>query len=302
MFSNDNFSDVLDNYLQYAEKRHKKQGYDTLARNIKLHILPYFKDRNISDLTKKDIIEWQNIIYDKNFSNSLNNSLYIEFNGFIKYCMDYGLITKNIVSSVGNFKKKYEKKEHKVYNIHQFRKFRRCLESYIEKNFYNFMFFYGTRPSETMALRFCDINSLCVSLEHNLQRRGKRELDTPKNQSSIRKINISLLMFFRIVKLKKIYIKEYGYFDTKFYIFGGKKPLSTTTLDRHKKKACNKANLYEITQHEFRHSYATRELRKGIPIDSISKSMGHSRVTTTLDIYSHNEKRMLSIPFLNKFL
>jgi len=52
----------------------------------------------------------------------------------------------------------------------------------------------------------------------------------------------------------------------------------------------------EITQHEFRHSYTTRQLRKGVPIDSISKSMGHSNTSTTLNIYSHNEKRTLSAP------
>ena len=113
-----------------------------------------------------------------------------------------------------------------------------------------------------------------------------------KNINSIRNFSISFLMQHRINKLKKYYIKKYGYFDINYYIFGGKKPLSTTTIDRHKKNACEKAKLPNITQHEFRHSCASRLLRKNVPIDCISKLLGHSSVSMTLDVYCHNEKRM----------
>lgn len=44
-----------------------------------------------------------------------------------------------------------------------------------------------------------------------------------------------------------------------------------------------------ITQHEFRHCYATRMLNKGVPIDLISKKLGHSNVSTTLNIYVHSD-------------
>ena len=72
-----------------------------------------------------------------------------------------------------------------------------------------------------------------------------------------------------------------------FFIFGGIKPLAPTTIDRHKLNACNKANLKPITQHEFRHSYATRNIHKRVPIDKVSKSMGHSTVSMTVDVYLH---------------
>lgn len=75
-----------------------------------------------------------------------------------------------------------------------------------------------------------------------------------------------------------------------YFIFGGPKPLAPTTIDRYKEYAYNRANLPSITQREFRHSYATRRIHKNIPIDLVSRSMGHSRVSTTLDIYLHQEK------------
>ena len=56
-----------------------------------------------------------------------------------------------------------------------------------------------------------------------------------------------------------------------------------------------KHKLKEITVHEFRHSYATRMIHKGIPIDIVSRALGHSKVSTTLDIYVHNEKKTYSV-------
>ncbi len=39
--------------------------------------------------------------------------------------------------------------------------------------------------------------------------------------------------------------------------------------------------------HWFRHSAATRMLRDGVPVEVVSKLMGHSSVTTTMAIYGH---------------
>lgn len=287
-----NFNSLCEEYLLYSKGRHKKQGFDTLTRNFKLHIIPYFKDKNICNLTKSDIIDWQTNIINENYSNSFNRTLYYNFSSFMNYCVNKSYIKENLVLCIDKFPKKVEKKGHNIYTIWEFRKFRHYLGKYVIKQYFNFMFFYGTRPSEAMALRFSDIEGLCCNIEHSIQRRGNRELDTPKNQSSLRTIKISLLMWLRFYKLKRYYIKQYGTFDRNYFIFGGQKPLSTTTIDRYKEKACNRAKMEKITQHEFRHSCATRLIHKHKPIDYVSRKLGHSKVSTTVDIYLHKEKRM----------
>lgn len=277
------FDEVYKNYLEYARNRHKKQGFIIILQNFNNHILPYFSGKNVNKLTKLDIMNWQDAILSKDFSNKYNSMLYSNFKVFIDYCMLLDYLEDNIVSQVGSFRKKIEYKERRVYNIWQFRWFRLHMENYVIKQYFNFMYFYGTRPSEAMALRFSDIEGFKVHIRHNLQRKGKRELDTPKNQSSIRTIKISLLTKIRIWLLKK----HYGEYNYDYFVFGGSKPLAPTTIDRYKKKACKKANLYEITQHEFRHSYATRMISNGKPINKVSKNMGHSSISMTLDIYTH---------------
>lgn len=74
-----------------------------------------------------------------------------------------------------------------------------------------------------------------------------------------------------------------------YFVFGGIKPLSPTTINRYKLKACEKANLRPITLHQFRHSHATLLLHNGIIINEISRRLGHSNVSTTLNVYTHTD-------------
>jgi integrase/recombinase XerD len=43
----------------------------------------------------------------------------------------------------------------------------------------------------------------------------------------------------------------------------------------------------DFDPHWFRHSAATRMLRDGVPVEVVSKVLGHSSVTTTLSVYGH---------------
>jgi site-specific recombinase XerD len=43
----------------------------------------------------------------------------------------------------------------------------------------------------------------------------------------------------------------------------------------------------DFDPHWFRHTYATRMLRAGTPVEVVSTLLGHASVTTTLNIYGH---------------
>lgn len=290
-----NFEQVYEEFKKYAEKRHKKQGFITLTTDFNNQVLPYFKNSNIENLTKIDVINWQNKILDFNYSNRYNAKIYYSFNYFIKFCVNCGYINENVVQLVGSFPRKIEVKSHTTYNVFQFIKFIFNVNDFVIKQYFNFMYFYGTRPGETMAIQLCDVKGKYVRICHSLQRKGKRELDTPKNQSSVRVLKINLFMRFRVLLLKKYYKNKYGLLKDDYFLFGGKKPLAPTSIDRIKKNAYIKANLPSITQHEFRHSYATRLIHRKKPIDYVSRSMGHSKVSTTLDYYLHQEKNTLNV-------
>lgn len=288
---------VYDEYLLYAKKKQKNQSFTTLKYKFDLHILPFFESMYLEDITSKIIIEWEDYILSKNFSNNHNKNLYYILSGFLEFCHKFYNFDKTIISNVGCFKKKYEEDKRDFYNLKEFNQFIKCFDDEIYKQFFNLLFFTGVRSGEAIALQFKDLNNGYINISKTMNSHGKRELSTPKTLSSIRKIKIDNVLERDLLNLKKIYEKEHPFNDDLF-IFGGIKPLSPSTINRRKLKACEKANIRPITLHQFRHSHATFLLQKGIIINEVSRRLGHSKVSTTFDIYSHTdltqEKRVLN--------
>lgn len=292
------FELAYDSYLELGTKHLKKQSLETFIKNFNLHIMPYFKGTDIFKLTKLDFLKWKNIIISMNYSNSFNNSLYVCFNQFIQFCCDYLDLSYNYLKLIGNFKRKYELKKYDYYTLDEFNLFINGVDDYMYRLFFTFLFFTGVRPGEAMALRFSDFNDNYVHINHNLTSKGGRILDTPKNISSNRFVVIDDYLISELCKLKDYYILKYNDVRFDYFIFGGLKPLAPTTINRIKLNACSKVNIRPITLHQFRHSHATLLVNEGIPISDVSKRLGHSKISTTLDIYVHNnleqEKRVLS--------
>lgn len=291
------FLDVYNDYLLYAKKKQKNQSFTGMKYKFDKHILPFFESMYLEDITSKTIIEWEDYILSKNFSNNQNKNLYYVLSGFLEYCRIFYDFDKKIISNIGCFKKKYEEDNHDFYNLEEFKRFIKCVDDEIYKQFFNLMFFTGVRPGEAMALKFKDLNNGYINISKTMNSHGKRDLGTPKTFSSNRSIKIDKVLERDLLALKKIYEKKYT-FNCDLFIFGGIKPLAPSTINRRKLKACEKSNIRPITLHQFRHSHATLLLQKGIMINEVSKRLGHSKTSTTLDVYSHTdltqEKRVIN--------
>lgn len=283
-----NFEQVYEEFLKYSEKRYKKQGFYNLCKDFNSKILPFFKDYNITDITKLDYINWQNVILENNYRNSYNSRLYFAFSTFLDFCCTYYDLPSNVAREIGNFKKKIEEKKTDFYTLEEFNIFIKGVDNNIYRQYFNFLFFTGVRPSEGMALKFSDLKEDYISITKSIQRKGNRDIDTPKNQSSIRNIRIDKKLKKDLLELKNYYGNIYGK-EEDYFIFGGNKPLSPSSIDRYKLKACKKSNIRPITMHQFRHSHATLLLQNGIMINEVSRRLGHSKVSTTLDIYTHTD-------------
>lgn len=64
-------------------------------------------------------------------------------------------------------------------------------------------------------------------------------------------------------------------------------PFNTNTISKRARRAWEAAGLTPITLHECRHSAASHMLDAELGLDKISKYVGHSSVTITIDIYGH---------------
>lgn len=68
----------------------------------------------------------------------------------------------------------------------------------------------------------------------------------------------------------------------------------------HLKRACKLAGIKEITFHALRHSWATLALEAGRSPRLVSSMLGHSKVSTTLDLYWNITGEILDLGFLPK--
>lgn len=281
----------------YAKKNQKEQTFETLLYNFNSKIMPFFENMYLEDITSKDILQWEEHIITLDYSYNYNRNLYYLLSGFLEYCYRFYDFDKKIISRVGCFKRKYEEDKHDFYTLEEFKQFIDCVDEIVYKQFFNFMFYTGVRPGEAMALRFSDIQDDYVRINKNRSNHKNRSIGTPKTLSSNRTIEIDRKLCRDLKELHKYYIQKYGH-DEDFIVFGGMKALSPTTINRRKLEACKKANIRPITLHQFRHSHATLLIQKNMMINEVSRRLGHSKTSTTLNIYTHTdstqEKRVIN--------
>lgn len=283
------FEEVYIQYTDYIEYRKKPQTRKFLKDNFEKKILPYFEGRNIYDITELDYAKWQDEIEKFNYKNSYKSNLHYIFSGFFNYCVLFHKLDHNIARRVGNFKMTNVKVEKDFYTLWEFIKFIRKMDHNIIKPFFIILYHYCTRPGEAMAFRFSDLSNdrkLTVNFsisEHCIN--GERIIDTPKSLDSVRSWKLSRRDYKMLMKLKQYYINKYGMKDYNYFIFGGIKPLSPTTINRYKIKACEKAKIRPLELRGFRRSGASLMYHLNVPLAIIKEWLGHADERTTSKYY-----------------
>lgn len=84
-----------------------------------------------------------------------------------------------------------------------------------------------------------------------------------------------------------VIIKQTGFNERNWFVCGGEKPITSSSIQRYKKQYCEKSHLPEIRIHDFRHSHASFLINNGMDIVSVSHRLGYSSISMTLDTYTH---------------
>lgn len=153
----------------------------------------------------------------------------------------------------------------------------------------------GIRNSEIRALTIDDIdfinNTITVNKQIGELRNEKgvlvESVISTKTPGSIRKIYApSFTMSFL-----KEYINSITCLPISKQIFWNnntKKIINSHTLSSKIAKVCDKIKIKRICFHDLRHLQATLLINNGANLESVSKRLGHSNLSTTLNIYTHS--------------
>ena len=143
---------------------------------------------------------------------------------------------------------------------------------------------------EICALKWnnIDLNAGTISVYQTLQRlqdkenKGKTKIliTEPKSQSSKRIIPIPA---FLTELLKQIRPAS----PCAYILTGDKKFMEPRTLENIFKKCLSDCDIQCINFHALRHTFATRCVEACFDIKTLSEILGHSNVSTTLNLYTH---------------
>ena len=303
-------------YLEYTKTRLKIQSYENVYLKFKNHIINFFKDKKICEITEFDYLQFQTYIKSLNHSYSFEKSIHSLMNQLYKYLMTYHNVTKNIPERVGMYKDTEikQQKEMQTWSVKEFKKFIQVVNDKVYHALFCFLFYTGCRKGEALALKFKNIDLLhgIVYINSTITKRkynNQKVITSTKTKKSTRKIRIDIFLRIELYLLKRYYIKKYKDCNINIeecFVFGCLESLSTSTLERKKNKYCDQAHVKRIRIHDFRHSYATILYNKRISIKVISSTLGHSDVSTTINTYVHSsiedEKKVLkTLHFLRLF-
>lgn len=303
------FNDLYIMYRTDSSSNVEESTFITKFNKIDKHILPFFKDIYIDDITPLTIRKWQKQMLEKKYSRSYLMNMHMYLSSIIEYGVKYYGLRTNPAKVQGNFKiKKVPTKEAEKENFYTYEEFKRFITKVPDtyKLFFMFLYFSGCRFGEAIALSWNDYDGKSVKVNYSITRKtkdGPYKKKMPKNIGSIRTIDLPDQINVKLNELKESEKKK-ECFDESWFIFGGIRPLADTTVRRVANKAMKNARLKHITLHGFRHSHASLLINGGMNIKLISTRLGHTDVAETLNTYTHMfpEQRDICVDYLNKLL
>ena len=159
----------------------------------------------------------------------------------------------------------------------------------------------GMRAGEVCALTWDKIDFEKKTIEVNATLiylgKGQHVITPPKTLSSNRTINIGDTLV-NILRNEKIQQKKdkllYGphYENNNFVSRKSDGSFVSTTTLKYLSRIANYELKIPFNFHAFRHTHATMLLENGANIKDIQERLGHSRLDTTMDVYSHVTKAM----------
>ena len=150
----------------------------------------------------------------------------------------------------------------------------------------------GLRIGEVCALVWDDIDveNGVINVSKTIQRiyvieGGEKHteviIDTPKSKNSIREIPIARDLLKMIKPFKKVV-------NGRFYVLtNSAQPTEPRTYRNYYKRLMTQLDMPKLKFHGLRHSFATRCIESKCDYKTVSVLLGHSNISTTLNLYVH---------------
>ena len=282
------FKSFVKVYFEDMSHRLRKTTLENKRYIMEHKILPYFSEKLLSEITPADIRKWQNTLisyrddngkpYSQTYLKTTNNQLSALFNYAVRY---YGL-KENPCHRSGSMGKKCAD-EMKFWTTEELKLFlEKVSDKPMSRAGFLTLYFTGLRIGELLALELADIDfeNCKITVSKSYQRLKQEDIITPPKTPKSNRV-VSIPEFLRD-ELKAYTGKLYA-LHKHDRIF----PATKRYFDHELRRGTNDGTVKRIRIHDLRHSHASHLIELGFTPLAIADRLGHEKVETTLNTYSH---------------
>ena len=290
MVKEKNMSQIADLWKEEKRQFVKKSTFAAYSLIVETHLMPAFG--NLTEIAEKDVQEFVLNKLNKGLSQKTIKDILIVLRMILKYGAKKNYCVYSPIDVI--FPTDRERQELEVLSIANQKK----IMHYVKENFtfrnlgIIICLSTGIRIGEICALTWedIDIDSGVIHIRKTIQRIYIREkgvrhtellIDTPKTATSIRDIPMTKDLLSVLKPIRKVVNGQY------FVLTNEAHPTEPRTYRNYYKKLLDKLGIPPIKFHGLRHSFATRCIESHCDYKTVSVILGHSNISTTLNLYVH---------------
>lgn len=281
------FASFVERYEADMKPKLKYNTWRTKEQIIVNRILPYFKDKKMSEIKPADVLSWQNTILAEvdadgnHLSNTYLKTIHNQLSAIFNHAWRFYGLHENPARKAGNMGCE-ETKEMLFWTKDEYLQFADAMMDK-EVSFYAFEMLYwtGIRLGELLALTPSDFDfeKKTVSITKSYQRIDSQDIiTTPKTKKSNRVITMSDFL----VEEMQEYLKHFYSLEPDTRIF----PIGKSYLHREMARGCEETGVKRIRIHDLRHSHVSLLIDIGFTPLAIAERVGHESETITYR-YAH---------------
>lgn len=281
------FETFVEIYITDKKKRLRENTWSVKEHIIRTKILPYFKEKRLSEIKPRDVIAWQNEMLnyrDKNgkaYSPTYLKTLHGQLSAILNHAVRFYGLTSNAAATAGCMGSE-KHKEMLFWTKEEYLKFAEVMMDK-PQSYYAFEVLYwcGIREGELLALTPADfdLDKGLLSITKSYQRlKGRDVITDPKTPKSVRVIQMPQFLTDEI----RDYLKSLYKVQPDQRIFEVTKSYLHHEMDRGAKAA----GVKRIRIHDLRHSHVSLLIEMGFSALAIADRVGHESVDITYK-YAH---------------
>lgn len=290
MKKNTQFKSVVELWQADKQQFVKKSTFAAYSLLIANHLLPAFSEAN--DISEEDVQQFVFKKLNEGLSQKSVKDILIVLKMILRYGAKHNLIEHRQIEI--RFPTERERQEVEVLSKANQRK----IMEFVKSNFtFQNLGIYiclsaGLRIGEVCALTWNDIDAeqgviyvnktiQRIYLVGEIEKRTEVIIDTPKSKNSIREIPMTKELLRMVKPLKKVVNSSF------FVLTNSAAPTEPRTYRNYYKRLMKQLDIPALKFHGLRHSFATRCIESNCDYKTVSVLLGHSNISTTLNLYVH---------------